>query len=314
MIKALLIIRLKQIYRGLIEIGLIRLIFLFGLFGFIGLFLYTKTSDESTSQFISIGFLLLIMLIHIKREDKLFLKSHFSNYKILMLSEYILLSIPIIVFLLIHEQWISIISLLGLFIIVHLDIKTKHTSLNTRLQVLIPSDSIEWKAGLRKHFFIIVPIWIIAIITSFFIGSVPIAIFIIGILTISFFEKCESLKILLSYELSSTKLLLLKVKRQLQLFSIITLPLIGLFLIFHFDKWYIPVAEYLIFCFLLIFVIMTKYTFFDPNKKSQAAQTFGAIGVLSGIIPVFLPIVWLLTVWFYIKSINNLNYYLDDYN
>ena len=36
MIKALLVIRLKQVYRGLIGIGMIRLVFLIGLIGFVG--------------------------------------------------------------------------------------------------------------------------------------------------------------------------------------------------------------------------------------------------------------------------------------
>nr|MDA3865190.1 hypothetical protein [Salinivirgaceae bacterium] len=96
MIKTLLKIRLKQIYREISGIGLIRLIVLAGIIGFVGLALYIPASDKSTSQYISIGFLLVVMLIHLKRRDKLFLKSHFSDHKILMLSEYIVLSVPFI--------------------------------------------------------------------------------------------------------------------------------------------------------------------------------------------------------------------------
>lgn len=314
MIKALLIIRLKQIYRGLIGIGLIRLVFLSALIGLLGLFLYTKTSDKSTSQLISIGLLFLITIIQSKRSDKLFLKSHFSNYKLLIFSEYILIALPIIILLFFHKQWISLFSFLSLLLIVNIDLKPRYSSLNTKLQSLIPSDSFEWKAGVRKQLFIIVPVWIISAITSFFIGSIPIAIFVLGISTFSFYEKSESYQMILSYELNAKKFLFLKVKRQIQLFSIITIPLVGLFMIFNFGRWYIPVAEFLIFCFIHIYVIMTKYAFFEPNKRSPTAQTIGGIGVLGGIIPVFLPVVWILTAWFYIKSINNLNFYLDDYN
>jgi hypothetical protein len=314
MIKALLTLRLKQIYRALSGLGFFRAMFIVVLAGLLGLFLYVKASDAATSQFISGVFLILILLIHAKREDKLFLKSHFSNYKMLILSEYVLLALPFIVVFIIHQQWISVISFLGLLIIINIDIKPKYSSLNTKIQALIPSDSIEWKAGLRKHFFIIIPVWLIAMLTSFFIGSVPVAIFIIAIITISFYEECEPLSILMSYELSSAKLLLLKIKRQIQLFSLLILPLIGLFLIFHPGRWYIPVIEYLIFSSLNIYVIVTKYTFFEPNKKSPAAQTLEAIGILSGLIPIFLPVVWILTAWLYIKSKNKLKYYLDDYN
>ena len=314
MVKALLIIRLKQIYRGLIGIGLIRLVFLIALIGFLGLFLYTNTSDKTTSQLVSIGLLFLISILHSRRGDKLFLKSHFSNYKLFLFSEYAVISSPILLLLVVHRQWGSLIYFLSLILIVHLDLKPKYSSLNTKLQSLIPSDSFEWKAGVRKQFVIIVPVWIISAVTSFFIGSVPIAIFILGISIFSFYEKGETYQMILSYELKAKKFLFLKVKRQFQLFSIITIPLIGLFLIFNFDRWYIPLSEFLIFCFIHIYVIMTKYAFFEPNKKSPAAQTMGGIGVFGGIIPVFLPVVWILTVWFYIKSINNLNFYLNDYN
>lgn len=127
MIRALLKIRLKQIYRGIIGIGLIRFIFLVGLIGFLGFALYVKSSDKLTSQYVSVGFLFLIMLIHFKRGDKLFLKSHFSNYKTLMLAEYIVLSIPFVCCFLFHKQWVAISGLFGLLVIVNLDLKTRQT-------------------------------------------------------------------------------------------------------------------------------------------------------------------------------------------
>lgn len=314
MIRALLKIRLKQIYRGIIGIGLIRFIFLVGLVGFLGFALYVKSSDKLTSQYLSAGFLLLIMMVHFKRGDKLFLKSHFSNHKTLMLAEYVILSIPVLCCFLIHKQWVAISQLTGLLIIINIDLKARNSNLNTKLQKLIPDDAFEWKAGIRKQFFIIVPIWIIAALTSFFIGSVPIAIFILGITILSFFEKCEPYQILLSFELSATKLLILKVKRLLQLFSTLVIPLLVLFIVFNPDKWYIPVAEYFIFCSLLIYTIMTKYAFYEPNIKSSAAQIYVALGALGSMIPVFLPVVWLMTIFFYSKSVNKLNFFLYDYN
>ena len=151
---------------------------------------------------------------------------------------------------LVHKQWISLISFSSLLLIVHLDLKSRYSSLNTKIQTLIPSDSFEWKAGIRKQLCIIVPIWIISAGTSFFIASVPVAIFILGILIFSFYDNGEPYQMILSYELDAKKFLLLKVKRQIQLFSIIVIPLVGLFLIFNFDRWYIPIAEFLIFSFV----------------------------------------------------------------
>ncbi len=314
MLLALLYIRLKQLYRSFKGGGIFRFIFFICLVVFLGVLLFQNMSDKTISQYITLSFIGLILYIHLKRADKVFLKSHFANYKTLMFAEYIVLSIPVLVCILLHKQWISLLYFSALPIIVHLDIKTKYSSLNTKLQKLIPSDAFEWKAGLRKQFFILVPLWVIAAVTSFFIGSVPIAILIFGVAIISYFEKCEPYQILLSYELNAKKLIQHKIKRQIQLFSIITIPLIGLFLLFHANRWYIPLAEYAIFCFIHIYMLLTKYAFYESNKNTSAPQAYGIIGMFGFIFPIFLPVVWLLSVLFYKKSIKKLNFYLNDYN
>lgn len=314
MIKALLIIRIKQIYRGVNGIGLFRILFLIALLVLGGVVLFVKSAEELSAKYISVGFLLLVLYVQIKREDKMFLKTHFSSYKTLMFSEYVVLALPVVICFLIHKQWVPLSFLAGLLIIPGLELKTKYSNLNTKLQALIPADAVEWKSGVRKHFFILIPVWVIAASTSFFIGSVLVAIVILGFLILSFFEKCEPYQFLLSYELSAEKLLMLKAKRQVQLFSVPVLPLVVLFILFHPENWYIPVIEYVIFCSLLVYSIMAKYAFFESNAKSPAAQTFVAIGAVGSIVAVLLPVVWILTIWFYIKSVNNLNFYLNDYN
>ncbi len=315
MILALLKIRIKQFFRGLLDLGIFRLIFVLVLFGFLGYALYVKTADWLVSQYISIGFLVLIMVIQLKREDKQFLKSQFFNHKKVMFCEYLVFSAPVFVALLIHLQWISlIILLLGLILIVQLDFKPKRKRINSKLQKLIPSDCIEWKAGARQYFFVIIPVWVLAALTSFFIGSVTVAILILGLLIFNFYENNEPLETLLSYELNPHKLLILKIKRQVFLFSFIVLPLILLYLIFNIEYWYIVIIEYFTFCFIHIYSIATKYAFYEPNSKSAAAQIFSGLGFIGGALLIFLPGVWLLTIYFYIKSIDNLNNYLDDFN
>lgn len=315
MFTALLNIRTKQIYRSFIGIGLFRTLFLVVLITFGGFALFMSSSDKLTARLIAAGVLLQIMLVHTKRRDKSFLQSHFVNAKQLMLAEYALLAIPFIGCFAFHEQWFAIAELLlGLPIIVNVNTRAKYSNLNTALQKRIPDDAFEWKGGIRKHFFIIIPVWVTAACCSFFIGSVPIAIFVLGFLTLSFFEESESTQILMSPELSAQKLLKLKIRRQIQLFSVMTIPLIGLFFLFHIGHWYVPVIEYFVFCCLHLYTIVTKYAFYEPNAKSPAAQFLTAIGAVGGIIPVFLPIVWLLSIHFYIKSISNLNRFLNDYN
>jgi len=315
LIEAFVKIRLKQFYRGLIGVGLIRIVVLIGLVGFIGIALFIKTSESPDSYYVTGLTTLIILLVQTKRQDKLFLKTNFDNYRRICLVEYLILASIIIVFLIFHCQWIPLLLLLSaIYLIIHLYLKTKKRNLNTKLQQFIPSDCFEWKGGVRQTFFILIPLWMIGLFTSFFIGSVPIVLFIIGIIPFSFYEKGEPYQMILAYEMGTNQFLFHKIKMQISLFSVLAIPLIAAFLIFNYDKWYIPIAEYFIFVSLYIYLILTKYAFYEPNRKSTSSQVFGTIGAFSGIIPLFLPVVWLLSIRFFFKSKENLNIYLNDYN
>lgn len=315
MLKAFIRIRFKQLFRAIIEIGFFRIIVLIGLITFLGITIFMQTSKPPNSFYVAGITLIFIVLIHTKRQDKLFLRTHFKDFRLILFAEYILLSSPIIVSLIWHFQWIPIAALLfAPGIIVFIDVKPTYRNLNTKLQKLIPDSCFEWKAEIRKTFYATVILWIAALGSSFYIGSVPVAIFVLGIISLSFYEKGEPLQMLIAFEKSANQFLLQKIKLQLVLFSILTLPLIVAFAIFHSENWYIPVAEYLIFISLHIYTILTKYAFYTPNSVSPAAQTFSAIGAVCGIIPFLLPVVWLLSVRFYFKSWENLNTYLNDYN
>lgn len=315
MIEAFVKIRLKQLYRGIIGIGFFRIIVVIGLLGLILTYLFIATLQNPSAYYVTGIIAFIVFSVQMKRQDKSFLKTNFQNYKTIYFVEYSLLSSITIVFLIIHLQWISMLLLLiALFFIVHLDFKMRQFNLNTKLQQLIPDDCFEWKSGVRQTFFIQILLWIVGLSTSFFIGSVPIAIFILGIFSFAYFEKGEPFQMILAYEMSTNQFLFNKIKKQVSLFSIVSLPLIAAFLIFHFEIWYIPVAEYFIFVSIHIYLILTKYAFYEPNSKSVAAQFFGAIGAIGGLIPIFLPLVWLLSMRFFFKSKENLNIYLNDYD
>jgi hypothetical protein len=315
MIEAFVKIRIKQFYRGLIGIGLFRVIFLIGLLGFVLFISFIETSTYPDAFYVVGVTALIILMVQMNRQDKSFLKTNFNNYTLICFAEYLILSSIIIAFLIFHIQWIPLLVLISvLYLITLLDLKLKQSNLNTRLQQVIPSECFEWKGGVRQTFFILVPLWIIGLCTSYFIPSVPIVLFILGILPLSFYEKGEPYQMIVVYEMGTNQFLFHKIKMQLLLFSILTLPLIAAFMVFHHEMWYIPIVEYFIFISLLIYLILTKYAFYEPNSKSPSAQVFGAIGALGGIIPVFLPVVWLLSIRFFFKSKENLNVYLNDYN
>jgi len=315
MIQSILKIRFKQIFRATKGIGLIRYIFLISLLGFLAFVLFKQTAVLPNS-FVATGiYLTIILLIQINRTDKRFLKIHFNNFKLILLIEYLLLLIPLFICLIYYLHWTLVILVIALtLLIVNIDFKHRQKSLNTFIQRLIPSSSFEWKSGVRKTLFLIIAFWIIGLFTSFFIVSVPIVLFVLGLFPLSFYDKGEPIQMILSFEMGTNKFLFHKIKMQLALYTILSIPLIIAFLIFHLDKWYIPTIEFIVLSTSHIYIILTKYAFYQSNSKSGGAMAFSLIGAMGIIIPVFIPLIWLLSIRFYFKSRKNLNFYLNDYN
>lgn len=75
MIINLLNIRFKQFYREILRIGFIRIIVLLGISFMLFVFLYLQTNKFPNAMYASMIVLLLILMLHTKREDKLFLKN-----------------------------------------------------------------------------------------------------------------------------------------------------------------------------------------------------------------------------------------------
>lgn len=315
MIKSFIKIRLKQIFRELVGIGLIRSVFLMGLLSFFGLILFLGSEEEENANYFTLGYIFLLFIIQIRRKDKTFLKTHFTKYRHMLQVEYLLLITPLVVCLFYHLHWVQLsVLFLGSILIPFINYIPQKRSLNTKLQKIIPNDMYEWKSGARRLLFIVLPIWIIGLFTSFFIGSIPLAILVIGVLLLNLYETGEPYQMIVALEKGSHKFIIRKIQLQIMTFTGILLPLFFSFILFHIEYWYIVAVEYILFSSLHAFFIITKYAYYKPNVKHPAAQTMNMLGTLGIIIPFLLPIVWGFSVVLYYKAKNNLNYYLNDFN
>lgn len=315
MIKAFVIIRIKQVYRLLLELGIFRILFVLGLLTFLGFILFMLTSNNEKAIYSALIAPIFFAYIQLKRKDSIFLKTHFAHYKIINWVEYALASLPLIVCFVYHAQWeLILLLLMANGVSVQANFSFTRKSVNTVFQRFIPDESFEWKAGVRQFILLFIPLWIAALATSFFIGSVPIAMFIFGISLIGFNEKCEPYQMILAHEKNAVEFLQSKLKNQLKQFTILVLPLIAAYLIFHHAYWYIILAEYAIFLVLHAYFLLSKYAMYESNEKPPGVQLYSTIGTLSIVVPLFIPVVALLTIHFYYKSIDNLNFYLDDFN
>jgi hypothetical protein len=315
-IRQILLIRWKQLYRMLFQLGLIRLVVLLIVLFFLLAAVYTNSVWEQRANFISIIWLIMIYFINIKRKDKLFLRIVSNHLPLICFVEYLLISLPIIICLLLHIQWQALALIVaGIICIpfIHFNWKKKNKTLNTRLQRWIPFDMYEWKASLRKYFYIILILWMIGLCTSFFVASIPIVLFVIGLLFSECYETNESWQMLLACQKSSGKFLYCKIKQHITRFSLLVLPLIIAFMIFHWELYYIVVIEFIILLSIHIYCIVLKYAFYS-HDRSAVNPVFLMVGIFVGLIPITTPLLWLFSIYFFLKAQTNLYFYLHDYN
>lgn len=307
--------RVKQLYRELSGVGLIRVLFLLALGVLACLFLVRAAQSVQNAIYITLGIFTGLASLHFKRNDLKFMIINFKNYKHIILAEYLVFLIPVFALLVYNHQPLPIVILLFL--------TTLLTTLNWRpkkqtgfqwIVQHIPNQSFEWKAGLRQSAAFILLLQLIALLASSFIGTIPIILFIIGLIPLNFYNYGEPYQMLLASEAGPNRFLFQKITSALALYSTISLPILILFLIRHPNYWYIPVVEYVAFGTVYCYVILLKYSFYKPNQRLDSVQAFSTIGSLALIIPFFLPVIWALSIWFYFKSKAKLNYYLHDFN
>ena len=295
--------------------GLFRALVLFGLLCFGLLAMFVKLAGDSYQQIIIGGILFSILSMHLKRKDKEFMNINAPFPPIVFFVEYFLLSLPLILALIYYQLWIYLLFVLMFLIIVSfINFSAKKSGINSVFQRIIPDNNFEWKAGVRRYYFLFVGVWIAGFASSYFMAGVPIAIFVLGVLVISFYEKSESLQLLLANELGAGKFLAFKMRMHLSAFTILIVPLVLAYIVFNPQYYYIPLVEFLIFVILLIYTILLKYAFYRPDADSSAIQVFSMIGIVCLFVPVFLPIVLLLSIKFFFRAKQNLNFHLDDFN
>lgn len=309
-------IHLMQAKRSVIALGLFRLVF-FALMVFMLAFAIFKglLTTEENPWMVGAVLLFLLLFIQIRRRDKTFLRIHFDDCRYILMVQYLVLAVPVLFFIIYYQNWFALLVLaIGIFLIPFIDIKLKFKYVNSFILKWIPDVLFEWKAGLRKTLPLIVLAFISGLGFSSFTGSVPLSIFVLGVIPLTYFEKGEPVQMLLAPELPVGKLILTKFKWHAWIFTVLCIPLIAAFMVFHIQLWYIVAVEFILFITLHLYNLILKYAFYTPNEKAAATGPFAAFGAVGIIIPVLLPIVWVLMIWLYLRAKANLKPYLYDYS
>ncbi len=314
MIIKILTIRLKQIYRDVSNIGLFRMLvavvflFLFFLFLFNQLQIYRNGIIAISVQ------ILLIASIQINRSDKKFLSIISKNPYPIYLFEYLTFSLPIFILCFVNKRFdLVLYQIVGIASVSTLNVTIKKTNRNNFFLRLIPAECFEMKSGLRSQFWIVVTFYLVGVCLSFWVGTIPLIIFLLTAFFSGYFQECEPRNIIELKEVVARKFLKIKLLENLKPFVVLLSPLVILFLCFHYEFWYIILIEFLYSLLVFCFFIFLKYAMYQPLNKLQANSVLTGFVMISFFVPFLIPVVLGMMVWYYFKAVANLNKYLEIY-
>lgn len=313
MIKAILRIRFNQLMRILDEIGAIYILLLL-----LVLFpLLMGVLDNLTNLPPIVTAVIMITIIggiHLSRHDKNFVKLILNQPFKLYITEYVLIILPVAISLIHSGHWqaaglMSVGALLMAFLPVTLRLWKRQSPL-LRFPMAF-TRHYEWLNGLRKSAYLIIPIYIAGLALSGFTAAIPIVLFLLGLATTDFYMDCEPRIFLELYGNNSRSFLRKKTYSHLIIFWTACLPLVLLFLVFHYSYWYILLVLMLVISVLPVLSITLKYASYQPNMRlTQNAFILGLM-VAFLTIPFTQPVPIVMAVFYYKRAVKNLEAFIN---
>ena len=184
---------------------------------------------------------------------------------------------------------------------------------NTNFNYTIPTPFnkylFEYAKGFRTTFFLFPIAYFItykSISAENFNLSIG-SLFFVGLICMSYYQKTENDFFVWNSKLTTKSFLIKKIKTSILYFSILSLPIVLVILLFYRDQILLTLELFLLCCIYLATIILAKYAAFPKNI--DIPQT--VLVLLSFMLPPFLIAV---IPWLYIESTKNLNPILDVKN
>jgi hypothetical protein len=230
-----------------------------------------------------------------------------------MYFEYLLLTFPFAASSLLTENWFCYPLLVALlFVVPYLKFTIAKKTYLKNLTAYISASDFEWVSGFRKSFWIIIPIYLLALGMSWFRILPLIFLWFITITVSSFYTEFEPLHILKEGNHSPAGLIKRKIRRMLNYILILYLPVLVINTIICKEFWVLNLLFIPMQVSLLSYAVCLKYTSYEPGKNAVGNNVILSIVSLGSIIPYFVPIPMLLALFTYNKATNNLKNYLND--
>ncbi|WP_187261438.1 hypothetical protein [Pontibacter beigongshangensis] len=255
----------------------------------------------------------LVLSLHLSRSDRQFVKLYAAQPWMIYLCEYVLLTVPLLLLLLLTPYWYLGGALLAAMALVALlPYSYKPSAAGFSYSRWLPAQNFEWIAGFRKYGLYILLLYLVALLL------VPVkllSLFLLWFITsilLGFYQECEPLHLLRLSGAGAAGFLRKKLLQHLKLYLLFCLPLLLIYIMFHLDMWYLPLVFMLLLCLNVCFFILSKYAFYRPGMSLAGSSLLSSLAMLSSLLPFLILLPLVMNVRFYAKAVSNLNSYLDD--
>jgi hypothetical protein len=127
----------------------------------------------------------------------------------------------------------------------------------------------------------------------------------------SFFDEVESKELFEVFHFQKG-ILTSKIKLYLGLYFLLMIPHILLFLILHFQYWYLLLAALFFGTTLILFNIFYRYAQFTPYRRRVYNSTANSLFVFSILIPFFYPVTLIYLLIYWLKARKNIRFYYAE--
>jgi hypothetical protein len=310
MILTFLLLHLKQLFRLLKELGIIRSLILLFLAG--AAMARAFTLSPSRPDLLCFVLVLSLFSLHTFRKDKAFLKILPVRRYLLYFVEYHLIASPFYLRLLLDRHgMIALLAFAAISLIPFVNIRlNRNGSSFTRLN-FIPSEAFEWKSGLRKHGLLIAVLYLLSLSLYQYPYVAFVVIVIFTLISTTFYNEAEPQQMVEVFQLAPRQFMFRKWEMQLMLFWTGCIPLMLIYLFANFAYWYVLPVLVLVSSIIQILSINLKYSFYAPGESINKT-IFIAIYVLSLFVPFFVPVPLVMMLNYQRKAMINLKGYLND--
>lgn len=307
-------IRRLQIKRSLEELTVFHLIALIWLIVFMVVLPLLQMGFKDNNALIVTGLGIFgISFLHLNRPDKNLISIISEKPFKIFNAEYLVLLIPIIGILIYTRNIVLGIGILGLVLGISLIQKRLSAHKGTAIfSKYLPKSAFEWRAGMRKKGLLVVAFYLLALGFSW-VRILPFLLLFFALVVIaSFFYSCEPLSILCLSDKTARQFLWCKIIQSLKIYTVITIPVIGVALFFSSDIWYVGVLFYVLACLNILSFILAKYAFFQPQSSIGGGSVLSSLCLLGCVIPFLAPLPLIMPLVYYFKAHKKLAYYLRN--